>query len=471
MYMNFIRSASFIAAINATFNTVFIFVMKRLLFVVFFSVTVIKADSLHPNNLPASISPDTFKPVNEESSKLGQLLFYDAILSGNKNIACASCHHPTLGTGDGVSLSLGEGGQYLGPNRVPLKGKNRPEQRIGRNSPALFNLGADEFTVMFHDGRLEQDLSRPSGIRTPLEEEMVQGFDSILSAQSMFPVLSPDEMAGHYSENEIAQAVRMGVITGDNGAWQKIAQRIQAIPEYVDHFKDTVPHIQHAEDIHFTDIANVIADFIASEWQAIDSPFDRFLIHKQALPPLAEKGLAVFYGKGQCVRCHSGVFQTDQSFHSIALPEFGPGKVARFEAQPQDFGRSRVTGNPDDRYKFKTPSLRNVALTAPYGHNGAFSSLTAIIQHHLNPEASLKHYSFDQLILSPLPEQDKKDLDKQRSKAAIPQLLASSELTKIELSTQEVNALEAFLNTLTDSANGQGRLGIPLHVPSGLPVE
>ena len=80
---------------------------------------------------------------------------------------------------------------------------NPPEQRIPRNAQALWNLGAHEFTVLFHDGRIEVDETRPGGIRTPLAEDMVGGFATLLSAQTMFPVLSPDEMAGHYSENEI----------------------------------------------------------------------------------------------------------------------------------------------------------------------------------------------------------------------------------------------------------------------------
>lgn len=85
---------------------------------------------------------------------------------------------------------------------------------------------------MFHDGRLEVDTQRASGMRTPPEDDMLQGFDSILSAQSMFPVLSPDEMAGHYNENEVSRAVRMGLITGPDGAWQKVA-RFESEPQTV----------------------------------------------------------------------------------------------------------------------------------------------------------------------------------------------------------------------------------------------
>ncbi|MCH2251108.1 MAG: cytochrome-c peroxidase, partial [Cognatishimia sp.] len=183
--------------------------------------------------------PD-FAPVDPLRAKLGQLLFYDPILSGNKNISCGTCHHPDLGTGDGVSLSIGEGGIGLGPKRI-IDAANVPEQRIPRNAPAMWNLGALEFQVMFHDGRLEADPKEPDGIRTPLGSEMTSGFDSVLSAQAMFPVLSPDEMAGHYSENEISQAVRLGFLSSEGGAWDLIAARVADIPAYQEEFAKVVP--------------------------------------------------------------------------------------------------------------------------------------------------------------------------------------------------------------------------------------
>jgi len=423
-------------------------------------------------DLPAPLSQQDFVSATQARVKLGQQLFFDPILSGNKNIACSTCHHPDLATADGVSLSLGEGAKGLGTKRLPVTDDNRPEQRIGRNAPALFNLGAKQFTVLFHDGRLEADPTRSNGIRTPLEDDMTQGFDSILSAQSMFPVLSPDEMAGHYAENDVSRAVRMGLITGKQGAWQKIAERVQQIPEYATAFKAAIPRIQTAEDIHFTDISNVLADFIASEWQAIDSPFDRYLNgDQQALNEASVRGMNLFYGKANCSSCHSGALQTDHGFHSIAIPEFGPGKVARFESTPQDLGRMRVTGKTKDRYRFRTPSLRNVALTAPYTHNGAYLTLEGIVRHHLDPKAALHRYQLSTPTLSPLPEQDKKDLDPDRLEAVIPQLLASAELTSISLQDQEITDLIAFLHALTDSAQGKGTLGKPDKVPSGLSMD
>ncbi|MBL4767827.1 MAG: cytochrome-c peroxidase, partial [Rhodobacteraceae bacterium] len=165
-------------------------------------------------DLPA---PDAVFPlVNADEAKLGQLLFFDPILSGNKTVSCATCHHPRFATSDGLSLGIGEGGSGIGTDRV-VGDLNLPEQRIPRNSPALFNLGASEFNTMFHDGRVQKDIRQIYGVRTPLGEDMTKGFASILSAQAMFPVFSADEMAGHLSENDISQAVRQGFISGPNG--------------------------------------------------------------------------------------------------------------------------------------------------------------------------------------------------------------------------------------------------------------
>ncbi len=408
-----------------------------------------------------------FRDVDQDVVELGRKLFFDPILSGNRNIACASCHHPQFGTSDGVSLSIGEGGVGLGPKRVAGKGGNRPEQRIGRNSPALFNLGATEFQVLFHDGRLE--ITEKADVRTPLEEDMALGFDSILSAQAMFPVLSGDEMAGHYSENEVSTAVRQGLLSSAGGAWDKISERVRAIPGYAAAFRVAVQEISVPEDIGFTDIANAIAAFVAFEFRADNSPFDRFLRGQDVLSESQRRGMELFYGKAGCSTCHSGLFQTDHKFHAIAMPQFGPGKAARFEAHQRDTGRMRVTGDPQDKFRFRTPSLRNVALTAPYGHTGAYATLEAVIRHHLDPVASLKAYDRAQATLADFPEAD--DWAILDDKDEIDAIAAANELAPLQLDENEIQDLVAFLSALTDPISGEGRLGVPRHVPSGLPVE
>jgi cytochrome c peroxidase len=409
--------------------------------------------------------PAEFAETDPARVELGQLLFYDPILSGNQDVSCATCHHPRFGTSDGVSLSLGDGAQGLGPDRV-ADPDNLPEQRVPRNAPALFNLGAAEFTHMFHDGRLEADPTRPNGIRTPLGDAMAEGFDSVLSAQAMFPVLSPDEMAGHYSENPISQAVRMGHLSLSGGAWDQIAARVAAVPDYRARFDDV---LGQGAEIHFTDISNVMADFIRFEWRADRSPFDLYLAGEAQLPEAAERGMALFYGEAGCAACHSGRFQTDHDFHAIAMVQIGPGKAARFESHARDEGRMHVTGNPDDAFAFRTPSLSNLTLTAPYGHAGAYATLEGVIRHHLDPVGSLYAYDRSQAILPELPGAlDWRILDDADEMAAI---AAANELAPLSLDDAQVADLVAFLESLTDVAGAEGQLGVPATVPSGLQVD
>jgi cytochrome c peroxidase len=406
----------------------------------------------------------SFPTAPMASIELGRLLFYDSVLSGNKNVSCAACHNPKFATSDGVSLAIGDGGIGLGPDRI-VDPKNMPESRIGRNAPALFNLGAAEFTALFDDGRIEMDQTRPSGIRTPLEDNMVSGFSSLLSVQAMFPVLSPDEMAGHYSENEISKAVRQGQLSGEGGAWSLIARRVAAIPAYKEAFASV---LAEEREIRFTDISNVIAEFVAFEWRADNSPFDNYLRGLGELPPDALAGMDLFYGKAGCSACHSGQFQSDQQFYAIAMPQIGPGKATAFETGNQDIGRMRVTGNPEDSYKFRTPSLRNIAQTAPYGHSGAYATLEAVVRHHLNPVQALINYDRSQAVLPPFPgAEDWNVLEDPVEMAAIAK---ANQLQPIDLSDGEVASLIAFLNSLTDPESINGRLGIPQTVPSGLPV-
>jgi len=432
--------------------------MKRLAVIPLLAASAVMAQ---PDLGPAPVFPE-MDPARVE---LGWLLFYDPILSGNRNISCASCHHPRFGTSDGLSLGVGEGGQQLGPNRQ-VSEVNTPEQRIPRNAPALFNLGTEEFTVMFHDGRLEADPDHPDGMRTPLGQEMLSGFDSVLSAQAMFPVLSGDEMAGHYSENEVSQAVRLGHLSLEGGAWDRISARVASVPEYRARF-DTVLGL--GAPIRFTDISNVLADFIRVEWRADDSAFDRYMRDGTPLTAEATRGMDLFYGKAGCGSCHSGWFQSDHDFHAIAMPQIGPGKAARFEDHARDEGRMRVTGRAEDAYKFRTPSLRNVAQTGPYGHAGAYADLEAAVRHHLDPVAKLQSYDPAQAVLAVLP--GAQDLRVVSDPAELARIAATNELTPTSLSDAEVQDILSFLHSLTDETWRQGRLGVPETVPSGLPVD
>ena len=418
------------------------------------------------NKLPLPLNDSDYRSVDENEAKLGQLLFYDPILSGNKEVACATCHHPSLGTGDGLSLSLGDGGKGLGNKRI-VDYENLPEQRVPRNAQPLFNLGAKQFKTLFHDGRVQVDLSRPSGLRTPLEEEMVEGFSSIISAQTMFPVLSADEMAGHYSENEISEAVRRGTLTGEGGAWDLISKRVGSVPAYSDFFIDIYDHIEVAKDIKFTDISNAVAAFMEFEWRSDTSPFDDFLQGKLNLNISQENGMELFYGKANCSSCHAGALFTDHQFHATGQPQVGPGKAARFQSHSRDLGRFRVTGNIKDKYAFRTPSLRNVELTGPWGHAGAYNELEAFLGAHIDPYLALSNYDKSNVTLTKYDTNDWKIMDDASEVKAIADAIT---IKPVIISEGEVTDLLAFLGTLTDTKAQKGRLGIPETVPSGLKI-
>ncbi|KIN65554.1 Di-heme Cytochrome c peroxidase [Sulfitobacter noctilucae] len=431
-----------------------------------FIVLILSGGIADAGPLPPPVTDEMFAPVDPVEAALGQLLFYDPILSGNRNIACATCHHPSLGTADGVPLAIGEGGVGLGAERR-ADPAHLPDERIPRNAPALFNLGAYEFSTMFHDGRLQADPSQPGGIRTPMDADMVTGFASVLSAQTMFPVLSAAEMAGGYRENEIGRLVRQGLIAGEGGAWDLIARRVAAVPAYSQRFRAFYPHIDSADDIAFTDISNAIAAFMAFEWRSDSTPFDAVLRGQAKLSGAAKRGADLFYGRANCGTCHSGPFQTDHDFHAMAAPQIGPGKSAPFEQGHGDAGRYLVTGDPADMFAFRTPSLRNVMLTAPYGHAGGHADLAEFISYHADPVSGLR--GFDGAGVR-LPQLETDDFIVLRDIDQIMAIAAAVRTPPVALTEADITDIVAFLQTLTDPAAVNGRLGIPRTVPSGLPV-
>ncbi len=408
--------------------------------------------------LPQKATHSSFPTPNMTQVMLGRDLFYDPILSGNRNIACATCHHPSLGTSDGMSLSIGEGGAGLGTQRSVIAGQE-PHDRIPRNAPALWNKGATEFSVLFHDGRVERDDAAPHGIRMPAGRTLDRAVPSPLAAQSLLPILSADEMAGQPGENDIANAVARDDATA---AWALLSARVNALPGYRKRF-DLL--IGADTPLHITDIAAAIGAFETFEFQATDSPFDAFLDgDATALNAAQKRGMALFYGDTGCSGCHAGTFQTDHAFHAIAMPQLGPGKASG----AVDHGRQDVTKDPKDGYCFRTPSLRNVELTAPYGHAGAFATLKAIVSHHADPVNSLMTYDRSQAVLHKASFNDWQALDNQAERLDI---AAANQLPDMSLTEADIDDIVAFLTSLTDRKAAGGRLGVPETVPSGLPVD
>ena len=425
------------------------------------------------HGLPAPLRDHDFADAGLHSANkiaLGKQLFFDKVLSGNLNISCATCHHPFAGTGDGLSLPVGEGARGTGVVRDTGFGSDAVRERVPRNAPAVFNLGAREFTTLFHDGRVQPGPGSPSGIASPAGSQLPDGLDNALAAQAMFPVTSGTEMAGQPGENPIADAAAAGDLAGPDGVWEQLAERLRSIDGYVPQFIASFDDVNNAGDIRFAHAANAIAVFESAAWRSDNSPFDRFLRGERGAMSLAQiRGMRLFYGRAGCGGCHSGVLQTDHTFRAIAIPPVGPGK-GDGPAGYDDFGRERVTGTPSDRYRVRVPSLRNVALTAPYGHSGAYDSLEGIVRHHLDPVTSLDTYDVRQAVMP-----DRADLSARDSYAindiAIRfAIAAANELQPVALSERDVRAVIEFLHALTDPAMLDLRRDVPAFVPSGLPV-
>ncbi len=418
--------------------------------------------------LPQPLSADDFPIHNADQVKLGQLLFYDKILSGNKNISCGTCHHHTHFGTDGLSLGIGEGGTGIGTDRLPGEGDSRIKRRIPRNAPALWNLGSDQINILFHDGRLSRSDDYGVEFNSPAEERLPTGLSGLLAAQAMFPVTSRFEMAGDPEENSVARASFDRI----DHVWPILTKRIQGIPEYVQLFTDAFDNVNKASDITFVDVANALAAFQSTEWQSFDSPYDDYLNGKtDALNESQSRGMTLFYGDAGCSTCHSGNLLTDQSFHALGLPAFGPGRTRQYDPIPRDTGRLGETDLSEDSYRFRTPSLRNVTLTAPYGHNGAYASLAKMIEHHLDPIQSRANWQRSYASLPDVPwlnhtdriiTADVREMDRYGKKLDVD--------TK-PMKFSDIQDLVEFMESLTGASARNPVLGVPDLVPSGLSVD
>lgn len=317
--------------------------------------------------------------------KLGAKLFVDNRLSGNNNISCKTCHHPMMGTSDNLPLPIGEGGVGEGRSRSMGTG-----EVISRNAPHLFNSGLSNKEFSFWDGRVSFD-PKTKTFQTPeptingsnpAKPEIAKVLSSALAAQAMFPPLSHDEMRGKAGSNEIADAKT------NLEAWELLTERITSDQQYMSLFKKALPGITK-DKINFGHIGEALAHFQSNKFAVVNTPFDRYVAgDNSALSEAAKRGAILFYSKGKCVECHSGNNFTDDKFHNIAFPQVGPGK----EEGGNDKGLFMVTGKDEDLYKFKTPGLRNIALSAPYGHSGSLKTLFRVVQHYQHPMRSNHHY-------------------------------------------------------------------------------
>ena len=400
---------------------------------------------------------------------LGRSLFFDKILSGNRDVSCATCHDPSAALTDGMALAVGTAGEGTVGQRVVGAGRDF----VPRNAPSLLNQGIGHFYSLW-DGRVNEEGSfgnpgapSGSGIKAPPGVVFPAGLSSLLAAQAMLPVLNRAEMRGLAGDtdrfgnpNELAQLPD----AAPADIWRGVMTRLLAIQEYAAKFSSAFPTAA-PQSLGFQHAANALAAFQVAAFTRTNSAFDRYLARdNSALTEEEKRGGILFFGKGQCASCHFGPLLGGTSFSNIGVPQFGPGVGG---AAPLDRGRGELL--PDFafyQFAFRVPSLRNVELTAPYMHNGAYATLDQVLRHYTNADSALRSYDASQLpeALRSTYRSDPTSL------AAISQNMDFRVKEGITLTSQERAQIVAFLKSLTDPAARDLSAHVPVSVPSGLPI-
>lgn len=417
-----------------------------------------------------AISPWGVVPIlpitaqNPAMVDLGRALFFDKILSGNRDVSCASCHNPLTQTGDRLSLAVGTGATHTGSARTLGPGR----QFTPRNAAPLFSVGLRPF-FLFWDGRVSDNGGGLVRFTTPAGSALPPGLNSVAAAQAMIPVTNRVEMRGQAGDHDVFGNSNELAQPGDTeyaAIWSAIMRRLLAISEYGQKFGAAFPSVPQGQ-LGFQHAANAIAAFEVETFTKTNSAFDRYLARDDnALTVDAKRGALLFFGKARCAQCHNGPLLGGQSFASVAAPQLGPGSGA---SAPLDVGRGDPTVGGSfqtPRFFFRVPPLRNVELTAPYMHDGAYTTLEAVVHHYNNVDSALKSYDVSQL--------DPALRATYHGDAATISALLSSIDSRLQqplgLSEDELKTLVAFLKSLTDPGARDMSAVIPSSVPSGLPV-
>jgi cytochrome c peroxidase len=395
--------------------------------------------------------------VTDAKAKLGKKLFYSKGLGGDDDSACVTCHHPSLGGGDDLSLSIGVGAEtpdLLGPGRfhdMAATGYDGSPP-VPRNAPTTFNIALWD-QALFHDGRVEsigktagKNGDDGSGIRTPDSAFGVADPDAgstLTAAQSRFPITSPEEMRGFIfqagnTNAELRTALEVKLTNSGWGMHFAMAYDGDA----------TVTHQKVAEAIGEFERSQV---FVDSPWKAYVEG------DKTAISESAKRGATMFFssiedGGANCTSCHAGDFFTDEQYHVLATPQVGRGK-GNGTSGSDDFGRFRESNVAADMYRFRTATLLNVEVTGPWGHAGAYTELENMVRHMLNPADAIAHYDFNQLDPNAGIQSDDMLVNTQR---ALDQLEVnrtnnvSGVHQNIEFADTDVADMVEFLKTLTD---------------------
>lgn len=362
-----------------------------------------------------------------------------------------------------LPMAVGIGSSGVGTERL-----NSPEAFvIPRNVLPFFNRGVTEFSAFFWDGRVQ--LGRDGAFESPLGALLPTGFDSLLAVAASFPQVEPDEMLGRSERrgggrgNTYHAELVDTSVDPDNfqertlTVYKNLVKRLVGTPhhmsptqaQYRQLFKLAYPNTA-AFDI--THVGNALAAYISLAFQLKQSAWDRYVGgDNDALSSVQKQGAIIFFGKGRCAVCHSGSEFSDFKYHGLAVPQLDVGK----HGSHLDYGRAKATSRAIDRFQFRTPPLRNVTLTGPWGHNGIFNSLDEVIRHHFIP--------------IPLMYEAQKNRPREAEIAGRLLRYRSPILAEIyPISANEIGALMAFLEALESDPVLSNNEALPDAVPSGM---
>lgn len=285
--------------------------------------------------LPTTATAPRDNPTTAEKIALGRLLFWDPILSGPRDIACATCHHPDFGYAEPLDLSIGTGGAGIGGARAFMPGA--PVRPVKRNSQTVLNAAFNGIDA--------------TGTHAPSSAPMFWDLRvRSLETQALEPIKALDEMRGEtYPED---RAVAM------------VVDRLASIAEYRERFSRA---FGGRNPVSETNLARALAAFQRS-LVTPNAPFDRYMRgDATAMSPQQVNGMNRFQQAG-CINCHSGPMFSDFLPHVLAVPD-------NMKLSESDTG-------VDGTFAFRTASLRNLSSTAPYMHNGAFTNLNQVVNFY-----------------------------------------------------------------------------------------
>jgi cytochrome c peroxidase len=399
------------------------------------------------------------RPVDRGLADLGRKLFHDTIVGLNNDNSCSGCHSATAGFGDTQSIAIGiENNNIVGPHRVGPRNQRR--------TPMLLNVAF--FPTLMWNSRFASLSGDPfdnsAGFQFPPPEGLSLSSERhLLAAQAFIPPTERNEAAGFDFEGTSVD-IRAEVM-----------RRINEVSRYRDLFGRFYPEVRDGGPITYQMFARAIAEF---EFMLVftDAPIDRYARGELGALTLDQKrGAMIFFARAGCVTCHAVSGESNEMFsdfkqHVAGIPQVFPAVTNSVFDGPggnEDFGLEQVTGNPNDRYAFRTSPLRNVALQPTFFHNGSFTRLEDAIRYHVDAVAGARTYS---------PTAAGLDLDLCGPTGPAETVLARIDSllgTPVSLTDTEFRQLVDFVRTglLDPRARPENlRRAIPDSVPSGRPV-